>query len=87
MNGATTGGEKVDAFAPFDLPPTRPAFAIDGNLERRLGQAEQALNRYLRILIMREYMLDLNSPLEPSVISPHEDRGGAAICRTSFSPP
>ncbi|GLS40192.1 adenosine monophosphate-protein transferase [Mesorhizobium tianshanense] len=41
----TAGGEKVDAFIPFDLPPTRPVLAIDGKLERRLREAEQALVR------------------------------------------
>lgn len=39
----TAGGEKIDAFVPFDLPPARPALVIDARLERRLGQAEQAL--------------------------------------------
>ena len=37
------GGEKVDAFAPFDLPPVRPALAIDDKLEHRLREAEQGL--------------------------------------------
>ena len=41
----TAGGEKVDAFVPFDLPPARPSLAIDAKFERRLGQAEQALVR------------------------------------------
>jgi len=50
------GGEKVDAFVPFDLPPTRPALVIDGELERRLGQAEQALVR-----------LDLAGEMVPSL--------------------
>jgi Fic family protein len=39
------GGEKVDAFIPFDLPPTRPALEINGKLERRLREAEQAVAR------------------------------------------
>src|SRR5882757_836750 len=52
----TAGGEKVDAFVPFDLPPARPALVIDGKLERRLGQAEQALVR-----------LDLAGEMVPSL--------------------
>jgi Fic family protein len=39
------GGEKVDAFVPFDLPPARPALVIDAKLEKRLQDAEQALLR------------------------------------------
>lgn len=50
------GGEKVDAFVPFDLPPARPALAVDGKLEHRLRQAEQALLR-----------LDLAGEMVPSV--------------------
>jgi len=53
---ATAGGEKVDAFVPFDLPPVRPALVIGGKLERRLGQAEQALVR-----------LDLAGEMVPSL--------------------
>jgi Fic family protein len=41
----TAGGEKVDAFIPFDLPPARPALVLDGKLEHRLREAEQALVR------------------------------------------
>jgi Fic family protein len=41
----TAGGEKVDAFIPFDLPPARPALVVDGKLENRLREAEQALVR------------------------------------------
>ncbi len=52
----TAGGEKVDAFVPFDLPPVRPALVIDTKLERRLGQAEQALIR-----------LDLAGEMVPSL--------------------
>ncbi len=52
----TASGEKVDAFVPFDLPPARPALVIDGKLERRLGQAEQALVR-----------LDLAGEMVPSL--------------------
>ncbi len=53
---ATAGGEKVDAFIPFDLPPARPALAIEGKLERRLRDAEQALVR-----------LDLAGEMVPSL--------------------
>ena len=42
---ATAGGENVEAFVPFGLPPSRPALAIEGKLERRLRDAEQALVR------------------------------------------
>lgn len=35
----------MDAFIPFDLPPSRPLLTIDGNLEHRLREAEQALLR------------------------------------------
>src|SRR5439155_2013099 len=52
----TAGGEKVDAFVPFELPPARPALVIDAKLERRLGQAEQALVR-----------LDLAGEMVPSL--------------------
>ena len=52
----TAGGEKIDAFVPFDLPPARPALVIDAKLERRLGQAEQALVR-----------LDLAGEMVPSL--------------------
>ncbi|MER8408822.1 Fic family protein [Mesorhizobium sp. M1307] len=52
----TAGGEKVDAFVPFDLPPVRPVLVIDTKLERRLGQAEQALVR-----------LDLAGEMVPSL--------------------
>ena len=52
----TAGDEKVDAFVPFDLPPVRPTLVIDTKLERRLGQAEQALIR-----------LDLAGEMVPSL--------------------
>ena len=52
----TTGGEKVDAFIPFALPPARPALSIDGKLERRLREADQALVR-----------LDLAGEMVPSL--------------------
>jgi Fic family protein len=52
----TVGGEKVNAFVPLDLPPARPALAIDAKLEHRLGQAEQALVR-----------LDLAGEMVPSI--------------------
>jgi Fic family protein len=41
----TAAGETVDAFVPFDLPPTRPALVLDGRLPDRLRHAEQALLR------------------------------------------
>ena len=41
----TAGGEKIEAFVPFDLPPADPPLAIDANLERRLRDAEWALAR------------------------------------------
>jgi hypothetical protein len=50
------GGEKVDAFVPFDLPPARPALVIDDKLEHRLREAEQALVR-----------LDLAGEMVPSL--------------------
>src|SRR5579883_1137631 len=50
------GGEKVEAFIPFDLPPARPALAIDERLTRRLWRAEQALVR-----------LDLAGDIVPSI--------------------
>lgn len=56
FESVAAGGDKVDAFVPFDLPPTRPTLAIDGKLERRLGQAEQALIR-----------LDLAGEMVPSL--------------------
>ncbi|OWJ69052.1 Fic family protein [Inquilinus limosus] len=52
----TAGGEAVDAFLPFDLPPARPTLAISGTLERRLREAEQALLR-----------LDLAGEMVPSL--------------------
>jgi Fic family protein len=52
----TAGGEKVDAFIPFDLPPARPALVISGTLEHRLREAEQALLR-----------LDLAGEMVPSL--------------------
>lgn len=52
----TAGGEKADAFIPFDLPPARPALVIDGKLEHRLREAEQALIR-----------LDLAGEIVPSL--------------------
>ena len=39
----TAGGEKVDAFIPFELPPDQPPIAIDGKLAHRLREADQAL--------------------------------------------
>lgn len=50
------GGEKVDAFVPFDLPPSRPALVIDDKLEDRLREAGQALVR-----------LDLAGEMVPSL--------------------
>ena len=50
------GGEKLDAFVPFDLPPARPSLIIDGKLEHRLREAEQALVR-----------LDLAGEMVPSL--------------------
>ncbi len=41
----SAGGEKVEAFIPFDLPPRHPALAIAGRLEHRLRAAEEALLR------------------------------------------
>ncbi|WP_292099676.1 hypothetical protein [Mesorhizobium sp.] len=41
----TAGAENVDAFIPFDLPPARTALFVEGKLERRLREAEQALVR------------------------------------------
>jgi Fic family protein len=52
----TVGGEKVDTFIPFDLPPARPALIIDAKLEHRLQEAEQALGR-----------LDLAGEMVPSL--------------------
>jgi Fic family protein len=52
----TVGGEKVDAFIPFNLPPARPALIIDAKLEHRLQKAEQALRR-----------LDLAGDMVPSL--------------------
>ncbi|MGK9166649.1 Fic family protein [Inquilinus limosus] len=52
----TAGGEAVDAFLPFDLPPARPALAISDTLEHRLREAEQALLR-----------LDLAGEMVPSL--------------------
>ena len=52
----TVGAEQVDAFVPFDLPPARPALAIDGPLGHRLREAEQALLR-----------LDLAGEMVPSL--------------------
>ncbi|MBV8770404.1 MAG: Fic family protein [Hyphomicrobiales bacterium] len=51
----SAGNEQVDAFTPFDLPPTRPALIIDEKLEYRLREAQQALLR-----------LDLASDIVPS---------------------
>ena len=53
---AIAGGEKVDAFIPFDLPPARPALLIDAKLGHRLHEAEQALVR-----------LDLAGEMVPSL--------------------
>ena len=50
------GREKADAFIPFDLPPARPALVVDGKLENRLREAEQALVR-----------LDLAGEMVPSL--------------------
>ncbi len=52
----SAGGEKVDAFIPFDLPPARPSLVIDPKLESRLRTAEQALLR-----------LDLAGAMVPSL--------------------
>jgi Fic family protein len=52
----TAGGEKGDAFIPFDLPPARPPLVISGTLEHRLRDAEQALLR-----------LDLAGEMVPSL--------------------
>src|ERR1700731_3314582 len=52
----TAGGEKIDAFVSFGLPPARPSLIIDAKLEHRLGQAEQALVR-----------LDLAGEMVPSL--------------------
>jgi Fic family protein len=52
----SAGGERVDAFIPFHLPPARPALVIDGKLLRRLREAEQALVR-----------LDLAGEMVPSL--------------------
>lgn len=52
----TAGGEKVDAFVPYDLPPARPALVLEGKLERPLREAEQALHR-----------LDLAGDMVPSL--------------------
>ena len=38
------GGEHVDAFVPFPLPPTNPPFAVD---EERLRCAEEAIGRLI----------------------------------------
>jgi cell filamentation protein, protein adenylyltransferase len=45
FESVTAGGEKVSAFVPFHLPPARPKLVIDGKLEHRLREAEQALLR------------------------------------------
>lgn len=50
------GGEKVNAFIPFGLPPRNPTLAIEGPLADRVRAAEQALRR-----------LDLASEMVPSV--------------------
>jgi Fic family protein len=52
----SAGGEKVEAFIPFDLPPARPALDVDDRLKQRLREAEQALVR-----------LDLAGEMVPSV--------------------
>jgi Fic family protein len=52
----TAGREKVNAFIPFGLPPARPALVVDGKLENRLREAEQALVR-----------LDLAGEMVPSL--------------------
>jgi Fic family protein len=52
----TAGGEKVDAFVPFALPPARPPVAITGKLDRRLREAERSLVR-----------LDLAGDMVPSL--------------------
>ncbi|AZO28671.1 MULTISPECIES: Fic family protein [unclassified Mesorhizobium] len=52
----TAGAENVDAFIPFDLPPARPALSVEGKLEHRLREAEQALVR-----------LDLAGDMVPSL--------------------
>jgi len=50
------GGERVDAFVPFGLPPANPSLAIEGDLADRVREAEQALLR-----------LELASAMVPSV--------------------
>jgi Fic family protein len=52
----TAGGETIDAFVPFDLPPARPPLVIDAKLAHRLALAEQALIR-----------LDLAGEMVPSL--------------------
>ena len=41
----SAGGEGVNAFIPYDLPPRKPPLIIDGKLAQRLRDAEQALIR------------------------------------------
>jgi Fic family protein len=50
------GGESVDAFIPWGLPPKNPPLAIDGRLGERLRLAEEALSR-----------LDLAGDMVPSL--------------------
>lgn len=52
----TVGGEQVSAFIPYSLPPTQPSLVIEGPLDDRLQQAEQALAR-----------LDLAGEMVPSL--------------------
>jgi hypothetical protein len=54
--GVTARGERVDAFVPLALPVANPPLAIDGKLDRRLREAEQALVR-----------LDLAGEIVPSL--------------------
>jgi Fic family protein len=49
-------GEKIDAFVPHPLPPSKPPLAIEGKLAERLQRAEQALIR-----------LDLAGEMVPSI--------------------
>ena len=42
---STVGGEEVEAFIPFPLPPVAPPLSLGGALETRLQAAERALAR------------------------------------------
>jgi len=50
------GGERVYAFLPFPLPPSKPPLRLDGETQELLAQAEEALRR-----------LNLASEMVPSV--------------------